>query len=71
MRSQLSKGPFWNPIFQVEFHVRFHVLVTWRQLPSLIGLPVYRLSNDVTRVCGNQKYVTDTIFPSHLLGLEY
>lgn len=70
MRSQLSEGPFWNPIFQVEFRARIHVLVTWWQLPRLIGLLVYRLSNDVTRVCGNQDYVTDTIFPSHLLDLD-
>lgn len=48
----------------------FHVLVIWRRLTRPIGLPVHRLGNDVTRVCGNQDYVTDTIFPSHLWGLD-
>lgn len=36
----------------------------------LVGSVVYRLSNDVTRVCGNQNGVTDPIFPSHLLDVN-
>ena len=49
--------------------MHFDVLVTWPKLWSPIGLWLYRLSNDVTRVCGNQKDETDTIFPSRLLDL--